>query len=313
MKKFRNIISALLAVTLIGAYTMIPVYALDEEIEFPEDDEVVEIFDDDEDPDEIIPIDDEGNDPDTETEEEVNDPDVEIVGVDSTPPEDDEPDEVDLSDDTPPASQPSAAQPEATPAYTAVTPYTMYSNEVVNVRYGPDTSYSKLGTVYANSPVKVVGTAGGWLVIEYNGTKGFVSSSFFSQTAPQTTTTAATQAAPAPAQTEAATAATEAETTAAQQEAEIVDEPTTTEKTKAPETEAPETEAPDEEAETTTSNETEDKDKEAAAATAADNDKKNGGLGGILIALGCAVGTFILIGVLPVVIHSIYHKKLYQY
>lgn len=310
MKKFRNIISALLAVTLIGVYTMVPVYALDEEIEFPEDDEVIEVSDDEEDPDEIIPIEDEG-DPDTETEKNVDDPDVEIVGDDNAPPEDDQPDEIDLTDDTTPASQTSAAQPEATPAYTAVTPYTMYSNEVVNVRYGPDTSYSKLGTVYANSPVKVVGTAGGWLVIEYNGTKGFVSSSFFSQTAPQTTTTAATQTTPAPAQTEATTAA--AETTAAQQEAEIVDEPTTTEKTKAPETEAPETEAPDEEAETTTSNETEDKDKEAAAATAADTDSKNGGLGGLLIALGCAVGTFVLIGVLPVIIHSIYHKKLYQY
>ena len=105
----------------------------------------------------------------------------------------------------------------------------------------------------------------------------------------------------------------DAETTAEPQQAEIVDE-TTTKKTKAPETEPPAVETPDENAETTTANNTadEDKDKEAAAAST-DSDKKNGGLGGILLALGCAVGTFVLVGVLPVVIHSIYHKKLYQY
>lgn len=295
MKRLKKYIFAAAAAALIGIYAALPVYAENDDLEFPEDEEVVEVEDaEEENPDEIIPIEDE------------DDPDVDVVGIDT--PEEDEPD---LTDDTPAITQ-AAPSADTTPQYNAVSPYTMYSNEVVNVRYGPDTSYSKLGTVYANSPVTVVGTAGGWLVIEYNGTKGFVSSSFFSQTAPTTTTTtaAATQAAPVVTeQTEAA------ETTAEPQQAEIVDE-TTTEKTKAPETEPPAVETPDENAETTaadtTSNEDKDKDKEAAAAST-DSDKKNGGLGGILLALGCAVGTFVLVGVLPVVIHSIYHKKLYQY
>lgn len=306
MKRLKKYIFAAAAAALIGIYAIIPVYAENDDLEFPEDEEVVEVEDaEEENPDEIIPIEDE-DDPDVDIEDNVDDPDVDIVGIDT--PEEDEPD---LTDDTPAITQ-AAPSADTTPQYNAVSPYTMYSNEVVNVRYGPDTSYSKLGTVYANSPVTVVGTAGGWLVIEYNGTKGFVSSSFFSQTAPTTTTTtaAATQAAPVVTeQTEAA------ETTAEPQQAEIVDE-TTTKKTKAPETEPPAVETPDENAETTaadtTSNEDKDKDKEAAAAST-DSDKKNGGLGGILLALGCAVGTFVLVGVLPVVIHSIYHKKLYQY
>jgi len=304
MKLLKKYISAAAAAALIGIYAIIPVYAENDDLEFPEDEEVVEVEDaEEENPDEIIPIEDE-DDPDVDVEDNVDDPDVDIVGIDT--PEEDEPD---LTDDTPAITQ-AAPSADTTPQYNAVSPYTMYSNEVVNVRYGPDTSYSKLGTVYANSPVTVVGTAGGWLVIEYNGTKGFVSSSFFSQTAPTTTTTtaAATQAAPVVTeQTEATEATTEP------QQAEIVDE-TTTKKTKAPETEPPAVETPDETAETTTANNTadEDKDKEAAAAST-DSDKKNGGLGGILLALGCAVGTFVLVGVLPVVIHSIYHKKLYQY
>ena len=33
----------------------------------------------------------------------------------------------------------------------------------------------------------------------------------------------------------------------------------------------------------------------------------------ILIALGCGVGTFLLFGVVPVVIHSVMHKKMYEY
>ena len=304
MKRLKKYIFAAAAAALIGIYAIIPVYAENDDLEFPEDEEVVEVEDaEEENPDEIIPIEDE-DDPDVDVEDNVDDPDVDIVGIDT--PEEDEPD---LTDDTPAITQ-AAPSADTTPQYNAVSPYTMYSNEVVNVRYGPDTSYSKLGTVYANSPVTVVGTAGSWLVIEYNGTKGFVSSSFFSQTAPTTTTTtaAATQAAPVVTeQTEAA------ETTAEPQQAEIVDE-TTTKKTKAPETEPPAVETPDENEETTTANYTadEDKDKEAAAAST-DTDKKNGGLGGILLALGCAVGTFVLVGVLPVVIHSIYHKKLYQY
>lgn len=309
MKRLKKYISIAAAVALMGIYTAVPVYAENDDIEFPEtlteEDEVVEVEDsEEEEPDEIIPIEDE-DDPDVDVEDNVQDPDVEIVGIDT--PEDDEPD---LTDDTPAVTQPAqtaAAQPaEATPQYNAVSPYTMYSKEVVNVRYGPDTSYSKLGTVYANSPVTVVGTAGGWLVIEYNGTKGFVSSSFFSDSAPETTTTAAAQAAPA----EAAEQTEASETTAEPQQAEIVDD-TTTKETKAPETEPQETEAPDENAETTTSTETDD-DKEAAAAST-DSGNKSGGLGGVFLAIACAVGTFLLIGVLPVIIHSIYHKKLYQY
>ena len=75
-----------------------------------------------------------------------------------------------------------------------------------------------------------------------------------------------------------------------------------TKKTEKTETEAPET-TPAE----TTSEET------AAAAVTEDNSGSGGGMRALLIALGAAAGTFVVAGLIPVIVHKIYHKKLYQY
>jgi uncharacterized protein YraI len=278
MKKLKKYISVLAAVFMLAAYTSVTVYAepavIGEEIEDAEE----------EDPDEIIPIETDSDDPDDE--------DIEFVDPE-------EPPDAVPEDTTAPADTPAETTQFETPSYNATDAHTMYATDVINVRYGPDTSYSKFGTIYSGAPVTVIGYSGGWLAIQYNGSTGFVSASFFSDSAPETT--AATTAAP----TQAAQDTTEPEETGAAEIEETtpaVTEPPveTTKKTQAPET--------TKETEDTTKSE----DEEAAAAVT-DPDNKSGGLGGLLIAVGCAVGTFLLIGVIPVLIHSIYHKKLYQY
>ncbi len=289
MKRLKKYLSVLMAVLMLGAYTALPAYA-------------------EEDPEEIIPIEEEDDEEDSEPD--ADDPDsspgeIEFVGETTGP--DDE------TDDTPAETTQGLPDedlitPEDTtggtnneiPPYTATGESTMYATEVVNVRYGPDTSYSKAGTVYANSPVTVVGYSGGWYAIKYNNSIGFVSSGFFSDKAPETTTTTAAQTTPQEA----------AETQP--QDAHIDDFP--------PETEPPVTEYI-EPVETTTAAEeisnivTTSEETEPTGAGTSDNDNNNkpSGLMSILIALGCAVGTFIIIGVVPVMIHRIHHNKLYQY
>lgn len=285
MKKLKKYISVLAAVFMLASYTSFAVYAAPDTVESEDAEE--------EDPDELIPIEeDESTDPDDE--------DIDFVDDAPAPATDPAP-EVDVVPESDPFIEPedtTAAAEFETPAYNPVDSYTMYSSEVVNVRYGPDTSYSKLGTVYAGSPVTVVGYSGGWLAIKYNGTTGFVSASFFSETAPETTTAAETTA-----QT------TVPDDTTETQEggfAEIIESETTA-ATEAPE-ETTEKTKKTKPAETTEA--TEDTDK-AAAST--ETEKNGGGMNGLLLAIGCAVGTFLVVGVIPVIIHSIYHKKLYQY
>ncbi len=48
----------------------------------------------------------------------------------------------------------------------------------VNVRSGPGTSYTKLGTALKGATYSVTGTSGSWYQIKYNGKKGYVSKSF---------------------------------------------------------------------------------------------------------------------------------------
>ena len=280
MKKLKKYISVLAAVFMLTTYTAAVVYAEPDTSESEDAEE--------EDPDELIPIEQENDDPDDEE-------DIEFIGTEADPAPVTEADPFIEPEET---TEPAATTQFETPSYNATDAHTMYASDVVNVRYGPDTSYSKFGTVYAGSPVTVIGYSGGWLAIQFNGGTGFVSSSFFSDTAPQTT--AATTAAQTPAP---------ADNTEPAEVEPVETEETTPAVTEAPEETTKKTKATEKEPEpeVTTS---EENDK-AAATT--DADKKDGGLGGLLIAIGCAVGTFLLLGVIPVVIHSIYHKKLYQY
>ncbi|MBP5605503.1 MAG: hypothetical protein J6X60_08170, partial [Ruminiclostridium sp.] len=144
---------------------------------------------------------------------------------------------------------------------------------------------------------------GPWLAIKYNNSTAFVFAELFTSTEPKTSTAAST-AAPetaAPAETEETTPVTEDTTPDA-----VIDDPETV-----PEIVVPDTVVTDKNAETTKSIDNED-DKDKAAATA-DADKKDGGFGSLLLALGCAIGVFLIVGVIPVVIHKIHHKRIYQY
>ncbi|MCC8356558.1 MAG: SH3 domain-containing protein [Oscillospiraceae bacterium] len=91
------------------------------------------------------------------------------------------------------------------------TVYVTYS--VTNVRNGPGTSYSILGTVTAGTSLTRTGISGGWSRVSYNGQTGFISTSLLSTTAP--TATAAATATAAPTETPVATAAATPTPTAA--------------------------------------------------------------------------------------------------
>ncbi|MBO6300901.1 MAG: SH3 domain-containing protein [Ruminiclostridium sp.] len=302
MKKLKKYISVITAVLMLGAYTALPVYAEADPTAFADDD-----------PDEIVPIEEED---DEDAEPDADAPDEEPGEIDFVNDDEDDPDETEPQEDentlpdedivliTPEGTTNAGADAAANeiPPYTATGEYTMYANEVVNVRYGPDTSYSKAGTVYATSPVTVVGYSGGWLAIKYNNSIGFVASSFFSDKAPETTTAASTaETTPAPETEETTPAAAQIEETFPQETQPPVED----------DTPVAETEAAERDTTVTTKEET--GDDPAAAASEDDNDNKPSGLMSILIALGAAVGTFVVLGVVPVMIHRIHHNKLYQY
>lgn len=181
-------------------------------------------------------------------------------------------------------------QPSA-PSYAPTDSYTMYAPQVINVRSGPGTDYDKLGVVYANSAVTVVGSSGDWLAVSYNGQTGFILASLLSDTQPQTTTSAA-PAATEPQQTEETTVSeTEAETSAPES---IDEEPITNPVTQAPQT-----------SETAQTSKTE-------AAAAVDNTGE-GGFPPILLALICAAAAFLVVAVIPIAVLRIRHRNLYRY
>lgn len=181
-------------------------------------------------------------------------------------------------------------QPSA-PSYAPTDSYTMYAPQVINVRSGPGTDYDKLGVVYANSAVTVVGSSGDWLAVSYNGQTGFILASLLSDTQPQTTTSAA-PAATEPQQTEETTVSeTEAETSAPES---IDEEPITNPVTQAPQT-----------SETAQTSKT-----EAAAAV---NNTGEGGFPPILLALICAAAAFLIVAVIPIAVLRIRHRNLYRY
>ena len=191
---------------------------------------------------------------------------------------------------------PAAANTVAPDSYNAVEPFKMYVPEVLNVRGGPGTNYDKLGQVYANNVISIIGTSGDWYVFDYYGADGYLLAELLTEV-PETSATT-----PAPPVTE-DTSAPE-DTAVSDEDISIEDtettEPSETETT----TKAPETEDPD------TDNEEEDDD--VAAAPVTDNNDK-GSIPPVLLALICAVLAFLLVGVLPVLLHKAHHKKIYQY
>ena len=60
--------------------------------------------------------------------------------------------------------------------------YTRYTTSLLNVRTGPDTSYSSLGTVGQGQSVTCVGTSGDWTKIIWGGNYGYVYTAYLSST-----------------------------------------------------------------------------------------------------------------------------------
>ncbi len=226
---------------------------------------------------------------------------------DTEAPETESPDESDVMPENTEAPATAAPETEAattaaaavtTPAatYDEVSPFEMYVPDTLNVRNGPGTNYDKLGMAYPNSVVTIIGKSGDWYVIDYYGAPGFLLASNLTEV-PETTTTTAAPPVEEPAETE-ETIATEAVVETDDSDAVLDTEPAETTIKPAP-------------AETTPDETDEDEDKIPAAPV---TDKKDeGGLPPIILALICGVATFVLIGVLPVLIHKAHHKKLYQY
>ncbi|MGN0619004.1 MAG: SH3 domain-containing protein [Ruminiclostridium sp.] len=175
------------------------------------------------------------------------------------------------------------------PTYTAITEKQIYALQTINIRKGPGTDFDILGVLAANEGITAKGTSGDWYAVTYYGGTGYILASLTSDTPPLTS--------------QATTAAPETETPVEQPEETtlppVVVEP---EETSVVTTEPP----------VTTSEETAEKDDSPAGTVSSDNNE-GGGIKALLIALGSAVAAFLLIGVVPIVIHKIYHKKLYQY
>lgn len=194
---------------------------------------------------------------------------------------------------------PAPSNTAAPDSYQAVEPFEMYVPEVLNVRGGPGTDYDKLGQVYANNVISIIGMSGDWYVFNYYGADGYLLSSLL-QEVPE-----------APAETTTTTASPETDTTLPPVEDEnegdavIDDDESYIEDDDTPVT----TEAPDVPEETTT------KATPAVAGPVEGNDGTGnaGGFPPVILALICAVAAFVLIGVVPVLVHRSYHKKLYQY
>ncbi|MBP3708503.1 MAG: L,D-transpeptidase family protein [Clostridia bacterium] len=64
---------------------------------------------------------------------------------------------------------------------------TMYVNvnDSLNVRSGPDTSYSRLGSLKRADEIKITGETGEWYRISYNGRVGYIKACYLSSTKPE--------------------------------------------------------------------------------------------------------------------------------
>lgn len=251
------------------------------------------------DPEEEDPEEPEDTEPEETTPAAVLDPD--FTTDEPEDPEDNEPEDSEevpaaaLDQDDPPATTappPTTTLPAA--SYTPEAEKTMYAPQVINIRSGPGTDYDKLGVLYANSEITVIGSSGEWAAVSYNGSTGYILRSLLSSTPPATTT-------PAP-----ETAPPESEETPPAEES----LPPETEPTE-PEWQMPEMAQP---IETTAApivpEETTTREPAPAAST---QPTDGGGLSPFLIAFLSAAAAFLLIGVLPVFIHRVHHKNLYRY
>lgn len=218
-------------------------------------------------------------------------------------PEDNEPEDPEetvpaaaLDQDDPPATTaPPATTTLPAATYTPEAEQTMYAPQVINIRSGPGTDYDKLGVLYANSEITVIGSSGEWAAVSYNGSTGYILRSLLSSTPPATTT-------PAP-----ETAPPESEEAPPAEESFPPETEPTESEWQTPEMAQPveTTAAPIVPEETTT--------REPAAPAASTQPTDGGGLSPFLIAFLSAAAAFLLIGVLPVFIHRVHHKNLYRY
>ncbi|MGN0656943.1 MAG: SH3 domain-containing protein [Ruminiclostridium sp.] len=190
------------------------------------------------------------------------------------------------------AVQEPVTEQTAAPTYTAITEKQIYALQTINIRKGPSTDFDILGVLPANEGITAKGTSGEWYAVTYYGGTGYILASLTSDTPPLTS--------------QATTAAPETETPVEESE-ETTLPPVVVE----PDETFPSTTEPT----VTTSEETKETDKEdsPAGTVSTDDNSKGGGIQALLIAFGSAVAAFLLIGVVPIVIHKIYHKKLYQY
>lgn len=247
--------------------------------------------------DEIEPEDPEEPEPE-EPEETEPQPEAPPEGDEPEDPEEDEPAAA-LDQDDPPATEATAAPPAPLPevSYTPESEQTMYAPQVINIRSGPGTDYDKLGVLYANSEITVIGSSGEWAAVSYNGSTGYILRSLLSSTPPATTTAAAAPETPPPQNEEIPPAEElpppETEPTESDWQTPEIAQPI--------ETTAPPI-VPTEESTTT-----------RAPVPAANLESTDGGLPPFLLALLSAAAAFLLIGVLPVFIHRVHHKNLYRY
>lgn len=180
-------------------------------------------------------------------------------------------------------------------SYNAVEPFKMYVPEVLNVRGGPGTNYDKLGQVYANNVITIIGTSGEWYVFDYYGKDGYLLAELLTEVP---ATSATTETAP------------DADDVPSLDDNDgdisFDDTDTSPSETTPPENEAT-TQAPESDEAPS-----DDEDDDTVAAPVKE-DKDNGSVPPLLLAFICAISTFLLIGVIPVLVHKAHHKKLYQY
>lgn len=289
LSRFAACLFSLLTVAAFTLTAAVPAFAEGDSLNWSDSDEI-----EPEDPEEP-------ENPDLEPEPEETEPEVpEPEDPEPEDPEEEEPAAALDADDPPPAettaaattAAPSAPLPSA--SYTPEAEQTMYAPQVINIRSGPGTDYDKLGVLYANSEITVIGSSGEWAAVSYNGSTGYILRSLLSST-PPTTTAAAPETAPP--QNE--------DTAPAEQTPPPETAPTESDR------QQPEIAQP---AETTAPAFTPEESTTTRAQNPATNiESADGGLPPFLLALLSAAAAFLLIGVLPVLIHRVHHKNLYRY
>lgn len=92
---------------------------------------------------------------------------------------------VNVSSDSNKPVEPSTPETPSKPEVSKETK--IVNTEVLNVRSGPSTSYSKIGKVYKGNKVGVISESNGWSKIEFNGKEAYVSSDYLGKVGQETT------------------------------------------------------------------------------------------------------------------------------